>query len=178
MNITEIMILTLLTKNKFLSRKTIAQELDLGEGVVRSVLEKLKDKNFINSIKSGHSLNFDINKLPKFSKINAGTLTLGTDNFAVLVKNSASKITNGMEQRDAAIKADTLGATTLIYDGNDLYLPADRDLLAKTYPTLVAELKDIFSFEKNDVLIIGTDNNKTNAEKAAWSAVLTLLEIN
>ncbi len=83
-----------------------------------------------------------------------------------------------MKQRDAAIKADTLGATTLIYQNNDLYLPPDNHKLSNLYPKVSKEIKSKFKLNNRDVVIIGTDNSEINSQKAAWASFLTISDIN
>lgn len=51
------------------------------------------------------------------------SITLGKFNYAVLIKNMADAIKSGIEQRDIAIKAGAVGATTLIFKNGIFLIP-------------------------------------------------------
>ena len=46
------------------------------------------------------------------------------NSYFCLIKNAAKKITDGITQRDAAIKINGSGATCLIYNGNQFIFPS------------------------------------------------------
>lgn len=77
MNVDELMIITELAKNNYLSRRALSEKLGLGEGVVRSLLNSLKSANKIASFQSGHRLIIEIESLPRYAQIDATPLTLG-----------------------------------------------------------------------------------------------------
>ena len=104
------------------------------------------------------------------------------------VKNAASRITNGIAQRDAAIKINGNGATCLIYNGENLVfpeksLPEDDKQHWKVSEKLEKYFKSFHSknlgismnLERDDVIIIGLGDNSKKARLAALSAALTLI---
>ena len=95
-----------------IGRSKLAEELRIGEGATRTLINRLKDADLINTSKAGCSLTQDGFKLLgkyqsviKKVRIEKNELTLTDYNYAVLVKHSAQKVKTGMEQRDAAVIA-------------------------------------------------------------------------
>jgi len=130
------------------------------------VLSKSGEKVFSN-LRSRVSEELEIPKSP---------LTIGPFNVAVLVRNAAGSIKYGVEQRDAAIKAGALGATTLIFSRNKLTMPGvSEDIFQNIQPihdALISKLKP----RENDVIIIGSADEKWAAEFGAKTAALELLK--
>ena len=93
-------------------------------------------------------------------------------------------LSNGVEQRDAAIKVNGSGATCLVYDGINLFFPTktkskdDKDstkINPKTLNYFKAEIEAAkVKIEKNDVIIIGSGDNDQKARLATLNAALTL----
>ncbi len=165
-----------------IGRRALAERLDLGEGTVRTLIEKLYGLGLVSAsakgcqlTKRGDKMLMDIKKKVSYKPhIAAGTITLGKANAAVLIKGAANMIKSGMEQRDAAISAGTMGATTILLDEDDPRIPmftADGRMQARTR-VLCEDMK----MEKGDVLVIGTGETEKEAERAAWAAAYTVLE--
>jgi len=89
-----------------------------------------------------------------------------------LVKNLAYVIRSGIEQRDEAIKAGAIGATTLIFRNGRLLMPGSREDLLRNDPKIHSLILQQFKPEDNDVIIIGSSQDKKIAEMAAKSAAL------
>ncbi|MEM2994628.1 MAG: DUF4443 domain-containing protein [Candidatus Bathyarchaeia archaeon] len=167
-------------------RVRLARELMLGEGTTRTLVKHLKNEGLIEISKSGIILS----KLGKKvlsnlkSKISEGIeipkspLTVGPSNIAILIRNAANLVKNGVEQRDAAIKAGALGATTLIFKQGKLTIPGlSEDILQNQNiqsicNTIISKLKP----KENDIIIIGSANKKQTAEIAAKTAALEILK--
>jgi hypothetical protein len=100
-------------------------------------------------------------------------ITVGPINFAVRIKGGASKIKSGVEQRDAAIIAGALGATTLVVDKNKLKMPSMKDeSIDKSIHNLIIDELNPCS---GDAIIIGSSETPFLAEIAAKSAALKLV---
>jgi hypothetical protein len=109
--------------------------------------------------------------LPKCS------VALGKFNHAVLLKNLSYVVKSGIEQRDAAIKMNATGATTLLYKDKKLVMPTNvnHDSLKKE-PAIRKLLIERLKPEQADVVIIGSsDTNSRTAELAAKNAALSTL---
>jgi len=166
-------------------RIRLSKELRLGEGATRTLVKHLKNEGIIEVSKYGIVLSEYGKKLfsDLRSKISEGVevpsspLTVGPFNMAVLVKNVACAVKRGVEQRDTAIKAGALGATTLIFSHNKLTMPSmEKEDVFKGISALHDILISKLDPKENDVIIIGSGENKRLAELGAKMAALELLK--
>ncbi len=164
-------------------RIRLSREIGLGEGVTRTLVKHLKNEGIIEVSKSGIMLSRDGEKLfsDLSSKISSGVevpaspLTVGPSNIAVLVKDVSQWVKRGLEQRDAAIKAGALGATTLSFSRKGLTVPSMEREVLKNIPHIHKLLVSKLGPKENDVIIIGSGENKTSAEIGAKMAAFELL---
>jgi len=170
----------LMENNNRISRAVLMDELGLGEGSIKTLVKHLKMNNLIENSNAGMWLT---NKgksiysklhgvIPSEMNLSACSITVGKFNYAVLVKNHGRNIGMGIEQRDAAIKIGAVGATTLIFEKGKFLMP-DRNQVAlrkdqKIHDALMGKLKP----EDNDVVIIGSADDRNTAEMAAKNAAL------
>lgn len=185
-----------------LGRYRLEKELLIGSGTARSLITKLKRRvNFLTvsgdkSKRKGHiltekGLNF-LNKIKeRIPIVEEGDisvlkdLTIDSQNASTClcqIKNGANKLTNGMAQRDAAIKLNGKGATCLVYDGAKLVFKLSSITEKEKNQMKVNENvqkyfleKSNLNLEKNDVIIIGLADNSKKARLVALNAALTLL---
>lgn len=171
--------LLILEREKRIGRKDLAKTLALGEGSVRSILKDLDKKDFLESeVAKGHELSAKgkrfVTKLkesilgPRI--INAKGLTVGEKDVAILIRDVANRVKRGIDERDAAIKIGSLGATILIFKNSELKFPDQTRVKIKNN-----DLCRLFDFKEEDVLIIGTDNTYDKAENAAIAALFALV---
>lgn len=164
-------------------RIRLSHELDLGEGATRTLLKHLKKEGLIEG--SRHGIAFSEYGKKIFSslrsKISEGVavpispMTVGPFNMAVLVRNAAHGVSRGVEQRDTAIKAGALGATTLIFSRGKLVIPSGEEDVFKGISSIHDMLISRLNPKENDVIILGSGENKTSAEIGAKMAALELL---
>jgi aminoglycoside N3'-acetyltransferase len=95
-------------------------------------------------------------------------------NVAVRVRGMKDFIRYGLEQRDAAIMAGAKGATTLIFAENKLTMPGMKEDVLESDQSIFTSLSKL-SLKEGDVIIIGSANEKINAELGARTAALDLL---
>ncbi len=157
----------------------------VGEGVTRTLVKHLRNADLIEVSKHGISLSKQGKNLFSNLRSKIGVavevpptrLTVGPFNIAVLVKGVADRVHRGLEQRDTAIKAGALGATTLIFQHKRLTMPSmETEELLKSLPEVHAMLLSKLNPEENDAIIIGSGKNKTSAEMGAKMAALELLK--
>jgi hypothetical protein len=113
-------------------------------------------------------------RIAKIHKIEAGRLAVGEHAVAVLVRGAGKRVKRGVEQRDAALLAGAVGATTIIYRGGKLRAPAISEDLGKDHPELARKLLSVFEPKDNDVIVIGSADEETAAERGAEAAAYTL----
>ena len=167
-------------------RIRLSKELGLGEGATRTLLKHLKNEGITQSSRSGISFSEDgknlfsdlQGKLSGCNDVPSSPLTFGSSNVGVLVRDSAKAVGSGMEQRDTAIKSGASGATTLIFSSNRLSLPMGEENISESMPELHDKLVTQFKPKENDVIIIGSGENRAIAEIGAKMAAIKLLKNN
>lgn len=143
--------------------------MDIGEGSTRTILNQLKDRGLVEPSPAGHSLTkAGRSKLREKTKrlvsIDAGDLTVGKKDVAVLVLGAGSEVRLGIKERDEAIKAGAKGATVLIFRDGRLQLPG----VSKEIDEKVAsEIKSELDPSEGDVIIIGSGETEKEAERGA-----------
>lgn len=111
-----------LMAEKTMGRGKLAENLNVGEGAIRTILNRLKEAKLVSSSKAGCTLTNEGMKLWKDYKsifkrkviIERNELAPANYNFAILIKAHGRKVKSGMEQRDAAVMAGAKTATTLV----------------------------------------------------------------
>jgi len=172
-----------LIAKKTIGRSKLAEELAVGEGAMRTMINRLKDAGLITTSKLGCTLTSKGLKLWNEYKtvfgrkvgVGKSELTLADYNFAILVKNHGHKVKSGMEQRDAAIMVGAMGATTIMFKGERLIIPSVSDNMAKDFPETANRMVRLLQPEENDVIVVGSADNLVKAEYGALAAAWTLV---
>ncbi len=187
-----------------IGRYRLQKELMIGEGTAKSLIKKLNEKkNFVAVVvetkRKGHVLTeLGLKYLEKIKTIipiiERGESSVlkdiivepeETSVYFCLVKNASHKITDGINQRDAAIKINGFGATCLVYSGKNLIFPSKsysgisnndsivNKELQKYFESKLTERK--VKLENNDVVAIGSGDSPQKARIATLNAALTLI---
>jgi hypothetical protein len=168
-----------------LGRYRLVSVAGLTEGVTRGLLTKLVRNGYVKTRRFvGCSLTHKgrrrLNELlarcsvRDVRDIDPGTLALGPFNVIAHLRDRAHRIGSGISQRDAAIKAGALGATTLVYRRRRIMLPPDQFDLSNKDRTLSERLRKEFQLSDGDVLIIGSADTKWRAVEGVLAAAETL----
>jgi len=166
-------------------RIRLSKELQLGEGVTRTLVKHLKNegvievsRNGIILLEYGEKLFSDLrSRISEEVEVPPSPLTVGPFNVAVLVRDAANVVKTGLEQRDTAIKAGALGATTLIFSRNRLTMPSVKgEDIFKGISSIHEMLMSKLDPKENDAIIIGSGENKRLAELGAKMAAFELLK--
>lgn len=101
------------------------------------------------------------------------SFTVDIENIGCHLRGVAHHLTDGLLQRDAAKQAGATGATTFYQDTdpNNLIMPTNH----KVPKSDLHEVLKPFTFEKGDVLIIGSGPNQTTAYLGTLAAAITIL---
>jgi predicted transcriptional regulator len=172
-----------LISEKTIGRGKLAENLNVGEGAVRTMIDRLRDADLIVTSKAGCVLTDKGLRLwkeyksifKKKIKIGKSELTLADYNFAVLVKNRWRKVKSGVEQRDAAVLAGAKGATTITFKKGRLIIPSVSDNVAKDFPKAANHIFSLLGPEESDVIIIGSSDDPGKAENGTLAAAWALL---
>jgi hypothetical protein len=170
--------LHILSDGRRVGRKKLADTVGVGEGSMRRILDKLKEWNFISIKQTGITITkagIDfLNQIPvKVVDVRLDSSTVGDFSQGVLVFGVASKIGNGMQQRDAGIKAGAAGCTTIVIRDGVLMIPPDWDMDKET-PELAYKIRKDTGMTRDDVLIVGSGSSQSLAIEAALNAAFDL----
>ena len=155
-------------------------ELDLGEGSIKTLVKHMKMNGLIKNSNAGMWLT---NKgktmfsklqsaIPTEMNIQKCSIAIGRFNHAILVKGLADNIRSGIEQRDTAIKIGAVGATTLIFRDGRFLMPEKNQNPLKKDPQVHISMINKLKPSENDIVIIGSAADRKTAEMAAKSAAL------
>jgi predicted transcriptional regulator len=177
------MIIEVIGSSGPIGRTKLSNILELGEGATRTLIKRLQKEGIIKSTKSGCVLTdfgkeifFDLSsRVSEGLEIPPSPYTLGKFNIAILVKDAAKTIGYGIEQRDAAIKAGALGATTLIYTKDKFIIPGSPEDAFKSSPEIHKILMERLKPKEGDSIIIGSADDEKSAKLGAKAAALETL---
>ncbi|MBQ8179617.1 MAG: hypothetical protein IJ026_04130 [Candidatus Methanomethylophilaceae archaeon] len=170
--------LHILSDGRRMGRKRLAEEVGVGEGSMRRIIDTLKEWDFINIKQTGITitkagLSF-LEQIPmRPVDIHIEESVEGEYQQGVLVLGGVGKVVNGMEQRDAGIKVGAEGCTTIVIRDGNLMIPPDWNLDEKD-PELAYRIRKDIGLTENDALIIGGSDTKTSAIEAAVTAALAM----
>jgi predicted transcriptional regulator len=167
---------------KPIGRNKLAEELGIGEGVARTLIDRLKEAGLIEISKSGCSLTQsglklfnDYESFIRKLKIEKNELTIAEYNYAVLVRDGASKVKTGIEQRDAAIIAGAKSATTIVCRNGRLAFPFPNRGMSH-YLKASTQIENILEPRENDAIVIVGSDRSEKAEYGVLAAALTLVD--
>ncbi|MDD1746345.1 MAG: DUF2111 domain-containing protein [Methanomassiliicoccales archaeon] len=159
-------------------RRTLASLIGLGEGSVRTMLDRMVQEGCVELTKRGASLTQrGRDKFAGFgvNLIDIGMMeeSIGRFNCAIQVMGRAGRIGTGAEQRDDAVRAGAESAIILVGRNGKIVFPDDD-----RYPDQGAmhTVREAFVVQDGDVIIIGGASSYEKAEKGAVSAALALAE--
>ncbi|UCG44874.1 MAG: hypothetical protein JSV58_05645 [Candidatus Bathyarchaeota archaeon] len=177
--------LRIVSREATIGRSNLSRTLGLSEGTTRTLIKHLRREDVFEVTRSGivlsklgrQLLSELESKISNEIEVPKSPLTVGEHNLASLVRQAAGAVAYGLEQRDMAIKAGAMGATTLVYRSSKLAMPGtDENVFQDTQPIrelLISKLKP----RENDVVIIGSADSRLSAEIGALAAALGLLRI-
>ena len=169
--------LHILSSGKRMGRKRLADEIGVGEGSMRRILETLREWEMIQIKQSGITITRSglgfLSEIPlKVIDVDLGDSIVGDYSQSVLVFNVADKIQNGMQQRDAGIRVGATGCTTLVIRDGNLIIPPDWNMDVER-PEIAKNVRATDITDK-DAIIVGSGNDQRTAMMAALTAAFEL----
>lgn len=170
--------LHVLSSGRRIGRKKLAEEIGVGEGSMRRIIDTLKEWDFILIKQTGITITKTgqafLQQMPiKVLDIQLEGSVVGQQQQAILVLGCADKVVNGMEQRDAGIKVGADGCTTLVIRDGKLMVPPDWNMDEED-PEMAYKIRKESGMTQSDALIIGGADTRAAAIEAAVSAALQL----
>ena len=171
--------LYVLSDGKRVGRKRLSEMIGVGEGSMRRILNTLKERNMVLIKQTGITitkagLDFLEQTPIRVIDLNPGSLVIGECTQAVLVKGAAEKVGNGLKQRDAGIRAGSLGCTTLVINDGKVMLPPDWSI-DDNNPDVAKAILGMKIVDDGDAIIIGGAEDQNTAINAALTAAFELV---
>ena len=171
--------LYVLSDGKRVGRKRLSEMIGVGEGSMRRILNTLKERNMVLIKQTGITitkvgLDFLEQTPIRVIDLNPGSLVIGECTQAVLVKGAAEKVGNGLKQRDAGIRAGSLGCTTLVINDGKVMLPPDWSI-DDNNPDVAKAILGMKIVDNGDAIIIGGADDQNTAINAALTAAFELV---
>lgn len=163
----------LLEIEKPVSRAFLSSSLELGEGTIRSILDILKSKGYIESNNIGHYLSKKgIKSVEKIKgsitlkKIEGISLFPSKKIVTIQIKNP-TKAVNVVALRDEAVKNGAEGALILKYDKKLRFYDSD-------YKENLSEIENKLELRKNDLVIVAYADSYKLAEYGAIAVAISI----
>jgi hypothetical protein len=181
----ELFVLWLLTTEREIGRYRLARMLGVSQGIVRGMLADMKRDGLIvvrhragtrASPKGLRELVALMKRhhLRLVKRSDQGLLGLGSRSVLFHAAGRSRQLGQGVEQRDAAIKAGATGAVTFLFDGTTLKFPGVAESLSKRNPAAFEQLRSQLKMEKGDVVLIAFAGTWWDAARGGFAAVRTL----
>lgn len=173
-----------LSNQKYVSRASFCQELQMGEGAVRTLILHLKENGLVDTIKAGTFLTSKGKKfseklhtiMPSQTFLRKCCLTNGKHNCAVLLKGEhIDDVGNGMQQRDFAILYGASDSLTLIFREGEFVFSGDQMRCFEDELEIRDNLIELLEPENEDIIIITSSDDKFVAEISAINTVIGTL---
>jgi hypothetical protein len=173
-----------IAQSSYVGRKQLALRSGLGEGAARTVLKRLKDKGYVDVIRSGCFLTRDGKRLAAsigssvrgIIAVPSSELTVGDEQVALVLRSAGNRVSSGIEQRDSAIRIGATGATTYPFRSGKFTIPGGSLDCEKDYPSPAwSVLKKELGPKNGDVVILCGGRNEVSARLGVLAAVATLL---
>ena len=171
--------LYLLSDGSRMGRKALAEACGVGEGSMRRILEKFREWNFIEIKQTGISITKAglafLDQIPiRLVDVDISGSVMGAFQQGVVVYGVASKIGNGMQQRDAGVRSGAVGCTTILLVDGKFLIPPDWNIDEKS-PAIAEKLHRDIKMTSDDVIIVGDADTKITAIEAAITAAFDLI---
>ncbi len=158
-------------------RARISEALGIGEGSVRTLLDRLEDLSLIKRSNAGIVLTQKgkslFERLPfTIKRMRQCALLPGPFSSIAVVRRASDMVTTGIAQRDAAIKNGGDGAITMIVRGGKLLLPPDLSAVDDSTVNDAA-FSDMRVLD-GDAVIISSARTPILSEQATFFAAATL----
>ena len=181
----ELLVLWLLKMEGEIGRYRLAKMLRVPQGITRGILARMKKDGLI-TVRHRAGTRASPKGLRELAALMKGEhlklvrrsdqelLGLGSRSVLFHVAERSHRLGQGIEQRDAAIRAGATGAVTFLFDGKTLRFPGVAESLSKRNPAAFERLKNQVRMKKGDVVLISFAGTWWDAARGGFAAVRTL----
>jgi predicted transcriptional regulator len=172
-----------LLAQKPIGRNKLAEQLQIGDGVIRTLISRLREAELIDAAQSGCRLTEkgsaiwrQFEAIFTRQEVLAKSELIHSDfNRAFLVKNMGEKVNSGIEQRDAAIVAGARTALIVVYRSGHLCIQSITEDLEKLYPKAAKNMLERIQPQENDVIVVAGAESELKAKRGAFAASWSLV---
>ncbi len=167
-----------------LGRKTLSKILRVTEGVVRSMVSRLEEQDYVSVDRAGVKVTSKgiLELQRRLEKMHIKgikdfphrELNIGPSSVAILISGATAKVTSGLEERDQAVRAGALGAITIIYSGGVYKMPRVYGNLEVEAPNWYRAILDTFKPEDESCIVIVFGENYWVAVEAALTVAVKM----
>ena len=172
-----------LLSQKPIGRNRLAEQLNVGDGAIRTIISRLREADLIDASKAGCELTekgkaiwHQFEKIfPKEIDFGKSELNPNEYNYSFLVKNCGEKVGSGINQRDAAIIAGARKAFVMVYQKGHLKIETVVDDMEKQYPKTTKQIIEQLQPQDNDAIVIASAESSFKAKRGAFAASWSLI---
>jgi hypothetical protein len=157
-------------------------KINLKEGPAKTLIRRFEQNDLVNRVGNiGHILTAkgkEWNRrirtwIVDFKEVSAPSISLSDSAYAIQLRGMSGLVESGIDQRDHALLAGAVGATTLVFEKGVLKVPSvsNKVLDKKTMRELISE----FKLQEGDIVIIGMGRSPPEARRGSFNAALSLL---
>lgn len=168
-----------------IGRNKLAEQLQVGDGTIRTIISRLREAGLIDTSKAGCGLTEECREIwhkfetlfPKEIAFGKSELNPNEYNHAILVKNCGERVGSGINQRDAAIIAGARKALVMVYRHGHLRIESVVDDMEKQYPKTAKQMIEQLQPEENDAIVIVSAESAFKAKRGAFAASWSLINV-
>ena len=174
-----------LLSQKPIGRNRLAEQLNVGDGAIRTIISRLREADLIDTSKAGCELTEKGKAIwlqfeeifPKEIDFGKSELNPNEYNYAFLVKNCGERVGSGINQRDAAIIAGARKAFVMVYQKGHLKIETVVDDMEKQYPKTSKQIIEKLQPQENDAIVIASAESSLKAKRGAFAASWSLISV-
>ena len=176
---------TILTigKTHGIGRLSLAKEVGVGEGAIRTIIERLRKRGLITVTAKGCDLTrkgleiYDYlkSKLIEVVEVEGKELGIGEKYSAILLRGTLFRNQPFWNYRDIAVRVGATGAILMIPAGDKLTIPSVTDN-ADVYASRLVKSREKMRIQGDDIVVICGADNYWKAEEAAIAVVISMIE--
>jgi DNA-binding transcriptional regulator LsrR (DeoR family) len=178
------LVLLLIDQRAPIGRRTLSEELEIKDGIIRGLLERLAEQDVVKVTPYGVQLSktgkeklkavlrdLSMKKMVQFENLQ---LAPGHKAVAAQISDAYCQTLTGVIQRDESIKAGANGAITITANQGKLRIPPDNKKVESLAPEDNRKLSESFVPRQNDVILIGFAETYGRALAGTVAAIFSL----
>lgn len=173
------LLLEAVSRNHGMSRKELSGYLGIGEGSVRTLIDKLREYDLICVKQTGITIRPQGSEILRSlgirsMEISVGGYVMGEHHFGAVISDSSERVFNGIDQRNIVIKTGGEGCTTWANREGRIVMLPDWDVDTNE-PSLARTIREDARMGDGDVLIVAGGDTERIAMISAITAALDLI---